>query len=191
MGYRFSCSLIRARILKVNCLRKYVAHFPLIRSGRTHTSHRGMKTWNIFPLGYLEQYLCQMGFEQPSWLGKQAVSCGVRLPNLSSGVHQFHSVFLDVSSRGDSSSWHWYWLPLKNAEHCRPIEFVTEQQEKLREAFSLVREHLRSAAESRKVSNNMRTQPCHFEPGKWVLCLILRRRRIEVPNGLDSTKDHS
>lgn len=46
-------------------------------------------------------------------------------------------------------------LSPNDAEQFGPVEFVVEQQEKLREAFSLEREHLNRAAERRKVRYDM------------------------------------
>ena len=69
-----------------------------------------------------------------------------------------------------------YGLPPTDSEQRSPVEFVSEQQEKLHEAFALVREHLKRAAERRKSRYDMRIRPRNFERGAWVWCLIPRRR---------------
>ena len=56
-------------------------------------------------------------------------------------------------------------------------EFVADQQTKLREAFTLVREHLGTAAERRKDRYDMRVRPKKYPAGTWVYCLIPRRRQ--------------
>lgn len=57
-----------------------------------------------------------------------------------------------------------YGLPLEDTEQCRPVEFVAEQQRKLQEAISLVREHLNRAPARRKVRYEQ-TRPCNCERG--------------------------
>lgn len=69
-----------------------------------------------------------------------------------------------------------YGLPPKDTEYETPVEFVAAQQEKLHDAFTLVREHLNRAAERRKTHYDMRTRPRSFQRGDWVWCLMPRRR---------------
>ena len=70
-----------------------------------------------------------------------------------------------------------YGPPGESEQYTSTVEFVAAQQEKIRDAFAIVREHLGVAAERRKDRYDMRTRPSAFKPGTFVWCLVPRRRR--------------
>ena len=55
-------------------------------------------------------------------------------------------------------------------------DFVAAQQETLREAYELTREHLGKAAKRRKTQYDLRARPQQFTVGTWVWCLSPRLR---------------
>ena len=75
-------------------------------------------------------------------------------------------------------------LPLDLAYGVDPAEaqaydsydsFVSEQQDRLRSAFSLARESLGKATSRNKKSYDLRARPCEFQPGTWVWLYSPRR----------------
>jgi len=60
-------------------------------------------------------------------------------------------------------------------------QFVEEQQRTLRDAFSLVRQHLGHAARRRKRDYDLRARPRHFATGSWVWVYTPRRKMGRYP----------
>jgi len=60
-------------------------------------------------------------------------------------------------------------------------DFVSRQQETLREAFRLAREELGKAAQRRKRNYDMRVRPASFPVGSHVWCLVPRRKQGKYP----------
>lgn len=56
------------------------------------------------------------------------------------------------------------------------VDFVAQHQETLRQAFTTVREHLRTAANRRKHQYDSRTRSTQYEVGTFVWMLVPRRR---------------
>ena len=60
-------------------------------------------------------------------------------------------------------------------------QFVAERQQRMREMYSVVREHLRRAAERRKKNYDVRVKPAQFKEGDWVWYYYPRRYAQKSP----------
>jgi len=61
-------------------------------------------------------------------------------------------------------------------------QFVAERQQKMKQVYSVVREHLRRAAEGREKNYDVRVKPAQFKEGDWVwYCLNPRRYDQKSP----------
>ena len=58
-----------------------------------------------------------------------------------------------------------------------PSTYASELSQRLTDAYSMVRNHLGSAALRRKTRYDLRTKPARFAPGALVWCLRPRRRK--------------
>ena len=68
-----------------------------------------------------------------------------------------------------------YPVPSDGAFHS-VVEFVAEQQDTLRAAFDITRQHLQTSAVRRKEKYDMRTRPTKYQINDWVWCLANRPR---------------
>ena len=146
--------------------------------------------------GNIDRFYATLNSTIAKWISADHRNCDTHLPAVAfayrTSVHEsagFTPYFLMFGRESQISADIVYGPPPDDRNKETTVnDFVNIQQNKMQEAFHLVRDSLGKAAEGRKYAYDLQTRSCHLTRGMWVWYFI-PRRRVQLNHKWQSVDD--